>query len=130
MPIVTASKVTMRTPAATTLLTSFMAWPVPTLPQWKIFGLMVSKIGLICAYASAGAPTMMAMVRASAPCGPALPIRMMDQKNYALDIGTDLGLSSAQTSVKTCQGGQVDPSVTVPATIAATNSMTSYVSAP
>jgi hypothetical protein len=72
MPIVTASKVTMRTAAATTLLTSFMAWPVPTSPQWKTFGLMVSKMGLTRAYASAGAPTMMAMVPASAPCGPPL----------------------------------------------------------
>jgi hypothetical protein len=50
MPIVTASKVTMRTAAATTLLTSFMAWPVPTSPQWKTFGLMVSKMGLTRAY--------------------------------------------------------------------------------
>ena len=45
MPMVTASNVAMRTLAATTLLTSFMVWPVPTSPQWKTFGLMVSNTG-------------------------------------------------------------------------------------
>jgi len=45
MPIVTASKVAMRTLAAITLLTSFMVWPVPTSPQWKMLGLMVSNTG-------------------------------------------------------------------------------------
>ena len=53
-----------------TLLTSFIAWPAPTSPQWNTFGLIASKVSRMRANCASVPPAMIAMVPASAPCGP------------------------------------------------------------
>ena len=66
----TASAVATRHAADVTLLTSFMAWPVPGPPTWKIFFPRRARIGRARSRSAASPPTMIDSVASTAPRTP------------------------------------------------------------